>query len=107
MTPRKVRYSKTFVDRLLDYTDLGEIKYGERLAQEKKRLVFALLDDTIALTPAIKRRHSKLGLVVYSISGTPFIVIYDYDDEEIRVMSCFLRGAGDRIEDFDPADVEW
>ena len=106
MTPRKVRYSRTFTDRLLDYTDRGELQYGERFAKVKKQLVFALFDNTIALTPAIKRRHSKLGLVV-SISRAPFIVIYDYDDQEIRVMTCFLKGAGDRIADFDPADVEW
>lgn len=107
MTPRKVTYSKTFIERLLDFTDRGEQEYGERVAQEKKRLVFSLLDDTIATTPAIRRRHTKLDLVVYPISKTPIIVIYDYDDDEVRVFTCLLKGAGDRLVDFDPASVEW
>ena len=107
MTARKVMYSKTFIERLLDFTDRGEQAYGERLAQEKKRLVFRLLDDTIAATPAIKQRHPQLGLVVYPVSHTPFIVIYDFDDEEVRVLTCLLKGAGNRLDDFDPASVEW
>ena len=107
MTPRTVIYSKTFIERLLDFTDRGEQEYGERVAQEKKRLVFALLDDTIAASPAIKLRHPELGLVVYPVAKTPFIVIYDFDAHEVRVFTCLLKGAGTRLEDFDPAAVEW
>ena len=107
MTARKVVYSKTFIEQLLNFTDRGEQAYGKRLAQEKKRLVFSLLDDTIAATPAIKARHPRLGLVVYPVSNTPFIVIYDFDDEEVRVLMCLLKGAGTRLDHFDPASVEW
>jgi hypothetical protein len=42
----------------------GEQEYGERFAQEKKRLVFSLFDEIIAATPAIKPRHPTLRLVV-------------------------------------------
>ena len=107
MTPRKVAYSKTFIEQLLDVTERGEREYGERLAQEKKKRVFNVLDTTIATTPAIKPRHAKLGLVVYPVTKTPFLVIYDYDNLEVRVVACLLTGAGDRLEDFDPNAVEW
>lgn len=107
MTPRAVVYSKTFHNQLLDHLDRGEQRYGLHLAAEKRQILLDLIETTLARTPAIKRRHSKLGLVVYPVSRTPFIVIYDYDDREIQVMTCFLQGAGDRIEDFDPSTVEW
>lgn len=81
--------------------------YGGRLAQEKKRHVFSLFDEIIASTPALKPRHPSLGLIVYPVSKTPFIVIYDFDDEEVRVMTCVLKGAGDRLDDFDVASVTW
>jgi hypothetical protein len=64
MIARKVVYSKTFIEWLLDFTERGEQEYGERLAQEKKRLVFSLFDEIIAATPAIKPRHPTLRLVV-------------------------------------------
>ena len=107
MTSRKVTYSTTFIDQLLAFTDSGEQEYGERVAQEKKNRVFDFFDITIAATPHIKRRHPKLGLVVYPVSKTPFIVIYDYDDHEVQVFACLKKGAGTRLTDFDIESVEW
>ena len=107
MTPRLVTYSKTFRDQLADFVEQGERAYGPRLAEEKERLVLDFIDTTIARTPAIKRRHAKLGVVAYPVSNTPFIVIYDYDDEEVRVFACLLNGSGPRLDEFDPNSVEW
>ncbi len=105
--PRRVTYSRTFREQLADFIEQGELKHGARLAEEKERLVLDFIDTTLSRTPALKRRDAKLNLVVYPISNTPFIVIYDFDDEEVRVLTCLLKGAGNRLDDFDPASVEW
>jgi hypothetical protein len=68
---------------------------------------FRFIDTTLSRTPALKRRDAKLNLVVYPVSHTPFIVIYDLDDNEVWVLTCLLKGAGNRVDDFDLALVEW
>ena len=105
--PRRVTYSRTFRDQLAEFIEQGELKHGARLAAEKERRVLDFIDTTLARTPALKRRDAKLNLVVYPVSNTPFIVIYDFDDEVVRVLICLVKGAGNRLDDFDPASVEW
>lgn len=107
MTPRRVRYSKTFRDQLSAFIEQGEQIYGVQLAEAKEQLVLDFIDKKIALTPAIKRRNAKLGLVVYPIAKSPFIVVYDYDDQEVRVYACLLRGAGVRLDAFDSEAIDW
>ena len=46
-----------------------------------------------------------LGLYVYSITKTPFVVAYDFDDVELRIF--FLLHGGQDRRDIDIADVEW
>ena len=104
---RRVTYSKTFREQLAEFIERGELRYGARLAEEKEQLVLDFIDTTLARTPALKRRNTQLHLVVYPVTNTPFIVIYDYDDQELRVMACLLKGAGVRINEFDPSMVEW
>ena len=46
-----------------------------------------------------------LGLVVYPIARTPFFIVYDYDDVELRMYFAFLNGKP--LDDIDPASAEW
>ena len=57
--------------------------------------------------PGLKGAHKRLGLVVYPVSDTPFIVLYDFDAEELRVHFILRQGAGDRLDDLDPSLIEW
>ncbi len=107
MTPRRVRYSKTFRDQLTAFIEQGEQVYGARFAEEKAQFVLDFIDTTIAMTPGVKRRNSKLGLVVYPMTKSPFIVVYDYDHDEVRVFACLLRGVGVRLDAFDREAIEW
>jgi plasmid stabilization system protein ParE len=101
---RSIRFSKTFDDQLIDYIDAGVRKYGDRLANDKKAIVYRTI-ERLAQTPAIKRHDPELGLVVYPISRTPFFVLYDYDDTELRVHFIFIKGKP--LGTIDPADAEW
>jgi hypothetical protein len=105
--PRRVTYSRTFREQLGSFIEQGELKHGARIAEEKERLVLDFIDTTLSRTPALKQRDAKLSFVVYPVSNTPFIVIYDFDDEEVRVVTCLLKGVGNRLDDFDPKSVKW
>jgi plasmid stabilization system protein ParE len=105
MRPRAVKLSKTFNDQLVEQIDYGEQKFGKRVAEEKKVRVLGTIETLLANNPAIKRPHPELGLVVYPISRTPFIIVYDYDEDELRVHFIFRAGAS--LEDLDPSSAEW
>ena len=102
---RSVRYSKTFNDQLVELLEFGEPIYGQRLVQEKQRLVFSTVETYLAQFPAAKRSEPSLGLTVYPISKSPFMILYDYDDTELRVHFVFHRSAD--LTELDPASAEW
>jgi plasmid stabilization system protein ParE len=102
---RTVRFSKTFLDQLTTLIGWGEDRFRQGVAAEKKAKVFDSIVHHLARFPGSKRRHPKLGLVLYPISDTPFIVVYDYDDQELRVHFVFIGSKS--IDDIDPADIEW
>ncbi len=102
---REVRYSKSFNDQLIELIDFGEQMYGVELAEAKKRLVYETIERMLARHLRVKRPHNVLELTINPISKTPFIVLYDFDDDELRLHFIFHRNAD--LCDLDPASVEW
>ena len=102
---RSVRYSKTFNDQLVDLIAMGEERFGQRVAESKKRLLFQTISKFLIEYPDIKRPNPVLGLVAYPINNTPFIVVYDFDDHELRMHFVFL--AGIELSDIEPSRIEW
>ena len=102
---RAVRLSRTFSHQLADYIDAGEQIYGRAVAHAKRRAVMDTIRNVLAMTPSLKRRHPDLGLVLYPIATTPFFIVYDYDDSELRVLFVFIKGKP--LDDINPTSVEW
>ena len=102
---RAIRLSQTFTAQLTDYIDAGEQTYGKRIAADKRARVYRTIRNILATNPAIKRRHRVLGLVIYPITSTPFFVVYDYDDTELRVLFVFIIGKP--LDEIDPSKAEW
>ena len=102
---RSVRLSRTFSDQLTEYIDAGERALGATVANSKKSIVYSTIRNILANNPGIKRPDPTLGLVVYPISKTPFFVVYDYDDTELRVHFIFINGKP--LGAIDPKSVEW
>jgi plasmid stabilization system protein ParE len=102
---RTLILSKTFNDQLIDYIASGEQRFGAQTAEQKKNKVLDTIENVLLHNPAIKARDQRLGLVVYPISGTPFFILYDYDDTELRVHFVFLKGKP--LDDIDPKTAEW
>ncbi len=104
---RTVRYSVTARDQLRELLAAGLPRFGPRVVAEKRDLVYDTIDNFLARFPATKKPHATLGLVIYPITDTPFLVLYDYDNAELRVLFVLLKGAGTRLDDLDPASAEW
>ena len=101
---RRVRLSNTFLDQLDTLLEQGYPRFGERVVREKRDRVFSTIADHIARHPQIEP-DPDLDLCVYLVSRTPFVLIYDYDDDEVRV-HFVLHKSADRS-DLDPTSAEW
>jgi plasmid stabilization system protein ParE len=102
---RKVRVSKTALDQLNALLAQGIEPFGVRVVAEKRDRVYATIEHVLAAFPAIKRPHPNLGLCVYPIARTPFVVLYNFDDSELRVHFIFHRHAD--LRDLDPTSIQW
>jgi plasmid stabilization system protein ParE len=102
---RNVRVSKTALDQLNALLAQGVEPFGVRVVAEKRNRVYATIEHLLAEFPAIKRPHPNLGLCVYPIARTPFVILYDFDDTELRVHFIFHRHFD--LRDLDRGSVEW
>ena len=102
---RNVRISKTALDQLNTLLAQGIEPFGVRVVAEKRDRVYATIEDVLTAFPAIKRPHPDLGLCVYPIARTPFVLLYDFDDSELRVHFIFHRHAD--LRDLDQSSIEW
>ena len=88
---RTVRYSLTARDQLRELLALGVSRFGVGVVAETRDRVFDIVDNFLAKFPATKRPHPSLGLVVYPISDTPFLVLYDYDNTNFAFISSSVQ----------------
>jgi len=101
---RQVRYSTSFVHQLNMLLAQGEAKFGSRLMDEKRDLIFDTIDHYLARYPN-KARDRDLDLYSHAITGTPLVVFYDFDDSELRVFF-IAHGRADRS-NIDKNAVVW
>lgn len=102
---RTVRFSRTFDLQFVDLLEFGERTFGEDVAIAKRRTVYRTISQFLARFPGARRIDPRHGLCAYPISGTPFVVLYDFDDDELRVHFDFHRSAD--LSQLDPSAAEW
>ena len=97
--------SQTYLERLDCVLADGAGKFGARIAKETLRRIDRTIERYLAYFPGSKMPDPDLGLVVYPVTKTPFVVIYDYDDLELRVH--FIEYASADLTQIDPTSAEW
>ena len=102
---RTVRLSRTFLESFDELLAQGEAKFGTKVVADKRAGVRHTIERFLAVHPEAKAPHPVLGLRVYPITRTPFVVLYDFDDAELRVHFIFHRHAD--LRDLDPTTAEW
>jgi mRNA-degrading endonuclease RelE of RelBE toxin-antitoxin system len=102
---RHVRISKTAVNQLHELLAQGSAKFGAKVIAAKYGLVYSTINNHLASFPATKRRDRHLGLHLYPVAKTPFVLAYDFDDDELRI-HFVLHASADRGL-IDPHDIEW
>ena len=102
---RAVRLSLTAQRLFQTMLAQGAMKFGVDVADEKRRLVEDFIRGPLAEFPHRGYRDPGSKLHHYSISKTPFTVVYDYDSAELRVLF-IVHNRADRRR-LDPIAVEW
>ena len=83
---RRIRPSLSFEVSLTNLLLFGEEKFGPRIADQKRVRFFSVIETNIREFPGIGRFDEKLGVYVFHVSGTPFVLLYEFDDDELRLI---------------------
>ena len=102
---RRVRRSRTAINGLQILLAQGLPKFGFRVIAEKQQIVDRVIDTHLAEHPQNGFREPRRKIRHYPVPGTPFTVVYEYDDAELRVLFIIHQRA-DRSR-LDPSAVEW
>jgi hypothetical protein len=102
---RTVRFSKSFARSFDAKLAESEERFGVEVATRKRAVVMRTITSTLARFPGVKRPDVDLELVIYPIAQTPWSILYDFDDQELRVHVVVYSAQS--LDDFDPASVEW
>ena len=101
---RSIKYPKTFYDELAELLAQGIDRFGAKVVAQKRALVLDAIKNFLAHHP-VRPIDPDLGICAYPITGAPFVVIYDYDDHELRVHLIIHAKADRRL--IDLSAVEW
>ncbi len=102
---RRVVRSRTYVAQLKDLLDQGIERFGTAVVEQKLAQVDHTLEVFLSRHPKAKRPDRRFALRVYPITDTPFMVLYDFTETELRAHFIFHKSAS--LEDLDPNSAEW
>jgi hypothetical protein len=101
---RVVRYSQTFYEELATLLEQGVARFGARVVTRKRDQVFKTITAFLVHFP-VRSIVPDFGICSYHVTGTPFVLLYDYDDVELRI-HLIIHGSDDRSR-INLANVEW
>lgn len=101
---RRVRFSKTYGNEFEALLSQGLRHFSVKIVQSKRQLVRATIHQFLVRHPA-RPVDPVLGICAYEVSNTPFVLLYDYDDAELRVHFVIHKSA-DRTK-IDLSKIDW
>ena len=81
---RTIRYSSSFFEELATLLEQGIDRFGPAVVARKRAAVLGTIKDFLALHP-VRPVDAVLGICAYQVRNSPFVIVYDYDDAELRV----------------------
>jgi hypothetical protein len=82
---RRVRRSRTAIEGLQTLLAQGLPKFGFDVVAAKLQILDRVTDTYLAENPQNGFRHPR-HFFYHPVSGTPFTVLYEYDDAELRIL---------------------
>ena len=82
----------------------GVAAFGSRVAGQKRSDVMSTIRTFLAVHPK-RPVDPEIGICAYPVTGAPFVILYDYDDAELRV-HLVIHARADRTK-IDLSKVVW
>jgi hypothetical protein len=101
---RRIVRSRTYVAQLKTFIDQGAETFGAAVAARTLARIDYVIEQHLARYPT-KPIDDEIGLYIYAVSHTPFVLVYDFDDEELR-MHFILPARADRTS-IVPMSADW
>jgi plasmid stabilization system protein ParE len=102
---RHIRLSKTFERQLTDLLEFGEVHFGEDVVAAVKKCIEKTIRVFLAAFPEAKAADVATQLRRHPVSRTPFILLYDFTDTELRIHFVFHKRAS--LKNLDPKSATW
>jgi plasmid stabilization system protein ParE len=102
---RAVRYAQSAEASFQILLAQGAEKFGVDVADEKRLLLRACVSSYLATYPHHGLRTPGQTFRHYPVADTPFTVVFEYDDAEVRVLFIVHQRADRR--QLNRADVAW
>jgi plasmid stabilization system protein ParE len=102
---RHIRLSKTFERQLIDLLEFGEIHFGEHVVETSKKRVEKTIRTILATFPEARAVDPILQLTRCAVARTPFVLLYDFTDTELRMHFIFHKRAS--LETLDAKSATW
>jgi hypothetical protein len=102
---RTIRVSRSYLAALHELLAYGEERFGRLVVDEKRSRVERTIANILRDYPGIGRFEANLGVYSYPVARTPFVLLYDFDDTELR-LHLIVHGRADRSR-IASDDIEW
>ncbi len=91
---RSIRYSLSFYDEFASLLEQGIDRFGPAVVAQKRADVLRTILDFLAHYP-VRAIDPVLGICAHQVRTVPFVILYDYDDSELRI-HLVIHAAADR-----------
>lgn len=102
---RRITISRTARENFNILLAQGVEKFDLDVVDEKRQLVFKTLETHLSENPHHGLTDRVRGLRHFHVSKTPFLIVYEYDDTDLRVL--FIVHASQDRRHLNPSTVEW
>jgi hypothetical protein len=102
---RRVVRSKTATDGLARLVAQGRPKFGGKVVASKVLKLDRTISQYLAASPHRGLVDQATGLRFYPVTDTPFVIVYEYDERELRVL--FITHASADRSPLERANVRW
>ena len=90
---RTIRLSQTFNQELASLLEQGLPKFGPRIVAQTSNRVRHIIEHFLVHYP-VRTPDPVLGICAYPVTGVPFVILYDYDESELRIHLVIHASAG-------------